>query len=908
MRGRIWCFIMVFIPVAVFPAEHKYRVEGMVRDKVSRQVLEYATVYVEELGFGTVTGNDGRYSFEGIPGGDYRVRVQYLGYATHEEKVAVLKDMVLEVDMNRFSLELNEVNVMGESRSENGSAVRIKREALEYIQPSSLSDIFQLLPGGLLSDGNLSKANQVTTRQAGSDRNTAFGMAVVMDGAPLSNNGNLQGFSVDDKKISERSVLNGGIDLRMLSTDHLEEAEVIRGISSVKYGDMSSGVVVLKSKKGVSPWQVRMKADPLNKLGYVGKGFKLPGNGGTLHAGVDVIQSRPDVRERLQKYTRVSSQLSYANRTELAGRNLNYDVALRYYSTLESERSDPDLTVGVDSYNSHYNRLFFTANAGWEVNSDWLNRLNLTVSADYTADVLNRSMTVTPKGIVPLPVSQAEGESEGVFLPAEYLSDFREENKPVNFFGRVDGRSVWETNQVVHSFLYGVEWRYDKNVGRGALYDLTRPPYPGSAASSRPRSFRSVPAMVKNALFVEDHLRYESGQHKLNLSVGVRLTLPGNLPGDYRLSGRVYAEPRVNLSYSLPSFQLFGLQSVFTLRAGYGEQVKFPSLDYLYPDRAWFDVAAANYYSQVPENRFLWVATKVEDRVNEALDVNRVRKVEMGFDWNIGDTRLSVTGFYERSNDGYMYTNRYVSFPYRKYQIQGALPNGKPSLEDFTASNDTLLKSYSIPVNAMRVVKKGIEYQVNFPEIMPIRTKIGFNGAYYHTTYDVSEPESYQPSAYVNGKPYPYAGVYDWNSNSRYREQLNTTGWLDTHIPEFRLHFTAFVQVVWFTTSQAKRFSGMPSAYIGPDGVSRPFTETERDNPDFKQLIQTYSASYFNKNREPLSVGINLKATKEIGRNLQVSFFVNRLWDYNPVYKNNLNNEVRKWEIPAFGAELTLKL
>lgn len=910
MRGFVCLFFMLMCFSVVAPAtEHvKYALTGTVRDKDTRQALEYATVYIEELGLGVLTDSTGMFRITGIPSGNYQISIQFLGYTSRNLPFTIDRDIRKDVELERFSLELEGVNVLAEYRPEKGSSVKMKREALKYIQPSSLNDIFQLLPGGLQSDGNLSKSNQVVSRQAGSDQNTAFGMAIVVDGAPLSNNGNLQGISGTDQTISDRSVLNGGVDLRMISTDHLEEAEIIQGISSVKYGDMSSGVVVLRSKRGHTPWEARVKADPLNKLAYIGKGFKLPGRRGTLNAGVDLLQARPDVRERLQQYTRISSQLLYANRVEWGKQSLNYDVSLRYYGTLESKKDDPDVMSKVDTYNSYFNRWVFTGNTSWIPGYSWLNRIDLTFSADYTADILKRKQTVTPTNIVPLPVSKEEGESEGIYLPAEYLSAFRNENRPLNLFGQLSAKSVVKTRGILHSFLYGLEFRLDKNLGAGVIYDLTRPPYPGNSSSSRPRSFRSVPAMIKNAFFAEDRMRYEYEGHLFRLDAGVRLTNLSNLPGNYAMSGKFFAEPRINFSYTMPSFTIGGKESALTLRAGYGKQTKFPSLDYLYPDRAWFDVMAANYYAQNPEDRFLWVVTKVKDRTNPELKPDYTRKAEAGLDWRIGNVFASVTLFNERSENGYAYTKRFFSFPYKKYEMEGAMPVGKPALDDFTSTDEVLLKNYTVPVNSQKVVKKGVEYLVNFPEIRPVRTKIGLRGAYYHTVYDISLPEYYQPASYVNGKPYNYAGVYAGNRDCSYREQMNTSIWLDTHIPMFRLHFTASVQLLWFTTNQTKRYSGVPVAYVGPDGVTRPFTETEMNNPELWQLVQTYTDNFFKKNRKPVSVGLNLKATKELGNHLELSFFVNRLWDYNPVYKNNLQQEIRDWQVPFFGAELTLRL
>ena len=67
------------------------------------------------------------------------------------------------------------------------------------------------------------------------------GTAVIVDGAPMSNNANLQtlspvvgGSSGDDSRSGTPA---RGMDVRTLSTDNIESIEVIRGIPSAEYGD-----------------------------------------------------------------------------------------------------------------------------------------------------------------------------------------------------------------------------------------------------------------------------------------------------------------------------------------------------------------------------------------------------------------------------------------------------------------------------------------------------------------------------------------------------------------------------------------------------------------------------------------------------------------------------------------------
>ena len=53
-----------------------------------------------------------------------------------------------------------------------------------------------------------------------------------------------------------------GADLRNLGVSNVESVEVVTGIPSVEYGDLSNGVVKIRTRKGKTPFIVEMTAEP----------------------------------------------------------------------------------------------------------------------------------------------------------------------------------------------------------------------------------------------------------------------------------------------------------------------------------------------------------------------------------------------------------------------------------------------------------------------------------------------------------------------------------------------------------------------------------------------------------------------------------------------------------------------
>ncbi|MFR7876857.1 MAG: TonB-dependent receptor plug domain-containing protein [Butyricimonas paravirosa] len=178
-------------------------------------------------------------------------------------------DFSLEIRMVETSLALDEVNVVA-TKNEAGQATssKIGRQAIDHLQATSLADLMQLLPGQLLrQNSDMTSPEQFYLRTLNVDKNNAFGVSIMVDGIPMSNDVNLNS--------NEFNVVGGGYDLRKIGTDNIESVEVIRGVPSVEYGDLSAGAVIVKTSVGKSHYQARVKVNPSIVQASLGKGWRL---------------------------------------------------------------------------------------------------------------------------------------------------------------------------------------------------------------------------------------------------------------------------------------------------------------------------------------------------------------------------------------------------------------------------------------------------------------------------------------------------------------------------------------------------------------------------------------------------------------------------------------------------------
>ena len=200
--------------------------------------------------------------------------------------------------------------------------------------------MLQLLPGNLTKNPDLNNVGQAYIREVSSNDNNALGTSVMVDGAPLSNDANMQVLSTSKSgtSLNAQSVSGKGLDLRTISPDNIESMEVIRGIPSVEYGNLTSGAVIIKTRSGVTPLEVKLKADPFSKMAYAGKGFLISEKMGAMNISADYSQSYADIRKRYNGFDRITANLGYSNTFMKSSRPLTFNMRLAYYQNINSEK------------------------------------------------------------------------------------------------------------------------------------------------------------------------------------------------------------------------------------------------------------------------------------------------------------------------------------------------------------------------------------------------------------------------------------------------------------------------------------------------------------------------------------------------------------------------------------------
>ncbi len=922
------CYIILFICLAkqtsfaqqkdkvisFFPKNVVYK--ALILDAETSEVLPMALWEIEEISLSGYSNAQGIIKVK-LPRNkrnnnhqSYTLSISYLGYAPFKTQIKFQANgkqgRLVRLRLQPSSYALKDVLVLGEQSRREAGTTKIKKEALEYLQPTSLQDVLLLTAGGLVRNPGLRSVQQIQMREVRVSDNSTLGTAIILDDAPISNDANLQGMGNNNQRLNAKTTMNSGLDLRLISVDQVESIEVMQGIPSVRYGNLTSGLVRMQMKSGYSPLNIRVQADPYTKLLSINKGFKLGNSGQSLMLGGDYTKSNMSVVNPISDYRRISSLMKYAF-VGKGAEELKLKLSLMYTGAIDQNKFDPEVMNSEETYKSTYNRLAVNGNFSLKPRTKWIESLEGTFSFAYLHDKVHQEKWISPRSTLVQPLLKETGEGEGHYLPSSYFSIFDTDGKPLSVFAQIRSFHRFQYKNLNSLLLLGSELKWHKNMGLGTVYDPKLPPNPGSALSSRPIAYKDISGAMPLAFFAEETMFLSLGKGwKGKLRAGLRLTKDLMLSNDYTYAGKWLLEPRVQGSITLPKIKLGAKKLSTNIYLGYGKHIKMPTLNYLYPNKGYYDFVEANYYHQDPSRRFLWIRTYVKERTNKELKVNSEAKWDFGFNLAYAGAKLFINLFHHKTSEGFQYRSMVNYMPYNSYTYQGVLGQGKPTLDLFDKTFTHNTELISQPANSIETTKEGLEYSLSLPKIQSLKTNITIQGSYYKTTYNNSMPMAYRPQGVQQGKVYPYIGFYTGRGQTRY-SRLHTLLRTDTHIPKLRLIFSSNLQTIWFTKRQELPYSGRPNYWFDEQANRHSGEDLDLNDPLQKQLYTGFVKEVFDAWEEPVSMSLNMKMTKEFSKHIKVSFFVNNLLTYNPVYKSNLNTRHQRHPKPFFGSELRVK-
>lgn len=875
-----------------------YTIKVSVYDK-SGAPVPGATVLLVQSGLWGTSDKNGNLEIKSVPRLPAAYKVSMLGYKDAEGELGVGGETYAKIIIEEESLSMKEVVVVAQGgHSGESTSSTIGRQALDHLQATSLKDVMQLLPGGVsMKNPSLTSPGQLKVRTLASDDNATFGAAVIVNGAPVSTNANMSA----GLGLSTLSQGNTGVDLRSIGTDDIESVEVIRGVASAEYGDVSSGIMIVNKRIGVSDLNMKARIMPGIMQFHAGKGLDVK-SAGSLNISADYARGVSDPRFLTDKYNR--GLLSLAHRKTLRNDSWTLTTNLDLSYTGEWNGADPDEPEALQKFFSSRDAFSLRFSHGGVAKPDKIlaRTVKYDVAFSLASDNIFRDQLV-PTGQGAIIDAVEDGMYEGTPYPSSYETLTGTKSRPVMYWAKVSDNFYLNIGRMSNRFNVGTEWKMDGNDGIGQ-YDKT-PKYK-AFAQARVRRFRDIPYLNQVSAYAEDNIVLpftDSRFPNITGQAGVRWTMvqPGK---DEQLMA---VSPRVNLALN-PDRRL-------SLRFGYGISEKAPSLLDMYPDPDYYDFYNMSV-SDGSRSYYLY-STRVFDKKPVRLRTMRATKYEIGFDVKLDNgMSFSVVGYKENVSRGFGSDNsewKTLTFDVWKAGDVSFTEDGLKYDPSHPTQTDTVLYNLVRPGNTVSRRNRGIEFDFNFGKIKATNTSFYLNGAWSETKsgstnlgyrLPVGEAKNYGP-VYV---------VYPEGSGSfSESRQFATTLRVVQHIPAIRFIVSASAQCVLYEYEHRISSGTRPSGYLYC-GKYVGFTEDQLNDPDFYFHGYALKDQIFNTIISNVPVTwpavwcLDMRVTKEIGDNAGFSFYANNVLFNQPWQSNSVsvNKVERNGGLFSYGLEIFL--
>ena len=873
------------------------------------QPVPGASCVLPDYGIYAMADLDGLAILEKVPAGKATLEIQMLGYEDFKQGYVFKADSTFTVKLKESSLALDEVVVTATASAAGSStSSSIGRMAIDHLQATNLKDIMQLLPGQLMSSSDMTSEEKLTIRSLSqSTANNAFGTSIMIDGVPMSDNTSLS------DKVSG-STGGSGVDLRQVSADNIESVEVIRGIPSAEYGDLTSGAVIVNTKAGYTPFEVRTKVNPTTLNASVGKGWKFGGSAGSLNVNADYARAGGDPRTRSRSFDRISGGVTYSN---TIGRNWSTTSKVNFSGIIDLRTSDPDLLVeGTETSQKQYS-LRFTHNGRISLNKPLSRSLNYAVGLTVSNTESWTSSIVAADGGLPVITSLTNGYYQVPYITESYRAAGGTISSPVSFYSKVGNVFNVETGKLRQRFNMGAEYRLESNKARGFYNEDDFMPL-RPTANGRPRPYYDIPALNQLSAYLEDNLTWELPLNmELKLQGGVRFDMlqPG-LPEQVQS-----ISPRFNAALKITDW--------LSLRGGWGQSNKTPGLAHLYPEPKYMDRESAVYLPSDASKTLVVYNTHItEVERNNSLKNATNSKTEIGFDLNFKNgMTASVVAYQDYMKNGFGNYTEYDVYYSNYYSAQKGIvldASGNPYVDwSSPARVDTVFTTSGRIGNTQASLNRGVEFDINFGQIKAIRTSVLLSGAWMETQTWTTGPNFSSPSAIPAGSVYaqggantpPFKLLYPSGLSKDIDRRLSANLRLVCNIPRMKMVASLSNQVIFYTYRHTTNQKSDPIAWIDTDLSYHEITQSMLDDPNY--MIKGVSLAAQRKNpadsnpvTQPPIWLMNMRLTKDVSKNFGFSFFVNNAFFYMPYQASSYSGTLteRNTGTFSFGVEMYIKI
>ena len=855
--------MLLILNLILFSEAQIKKINGFVKNEYG-QPIPHAAVGIVGINHGTYTNENGYFEMY-IPQGVQFLVLNVLGYKSRSVDIKKLDSLQnLIIVLKEDLLVLDEITVVPEkTNSKEGTSVyKIENQAIKQVQAMNLADALRLIPGNKINPPDLTDQQQVQLRTAISSDVNSFGTAIMIDGAVFSNDANLQAKDPASSFAGGKASAGRGIDLRYISIANVQSIEVISGVASPKYGNLSTGGILVKSKVGSSPLIANVNVTSTNYQASLTKGIDLQ-RSGVLNTDFSYAYSSGSPTQRKTYYQTFNLGLRWKT-PEIKALKWNQFVSFRVIHSDDGLRHEPDEEIKLVSdvksstfqfgLSGDLETNLFLKNITYNINGSIANQRSFFEGYLYN-------------GPYPIIEAMESGTYITAFSPNIFaqVKDIR--GLPININARIQSNQYFHTGTFDFNLETGLQYSLDDNRGKGRVSNSSVS-FPnmgsiGSTIGSRSATFEYTPASKTFSAYHQTSFKREGANNIQRLNLGLRY--------DLMLMRYNLFSPRLSFSTK---------HSNLNFRAAWGLSYKSPAMIQLHPGKSFIDYTNLNYYAENPNERFAIVTTYVYQPSNNHLKPNFTNFGEVGLDWTSSKLNLQVTFFRKELQRGIQHTDELLLLPRQAYEIVEAPENELPIVQPIPGDVTNIPRIVNVLKNNYMVNTNGIEFVLSGLKWNETNTELNFRYSYLNSLqtddgFDIRSPN------YVVGDDDARFGVYDNHQLRRIRSIGTLT--LIQHIPALRFVLTLITELDFKDYRINVNASQFPYAYYDINGVLISIPESERDSPTYNDLRR--DTNIFEPSDTPLFANFNLQIRKETRQGHSFGFYAyNAPW-YNPEYE-----------------------
>ena len=252
----LFFLILITFSAIESTAQEHGALAGIVTDAHTGDPLPGANILLPGSNLGTTTDLEGHYTIDGIPAGQYQVRISLIGYAVmnRQVQIQVAHTARLNSSLEPSPIHVGEMLIQADRAFSAASSRAVRQFDLEIRPNRSAQQMLQLAPGLIIAQhAGGGKAEQIFLRGFDADHGTD--VAIVVDDIPVNmvSHGHGQGYA----------------DLHFIIPDIVEEVEVKKGPYFAEFGNLATaGAVAYHTRDHLANNMIALEGGSFNTAQY----------------------------------------------------------------------------------------------------------------------------------------------------------------------------------------------------------------------------------------------------------------------------------------------------------------------------------------------------------------------------------------------------------------------------------------------------------------------------------------------------------------------------------------------------------------------------------------------------------------------------------------------------------------